>query len=77
MTEHLFASKDGAVVQVARGEAGAAIINISSKPAKVKLETTLPTGEYTDAVHGYTFKVKNGFVEGRVEALSSYILYAK
>lgn len=77
LTEHLFASKDGAVVQVARGEAGAAIINISSKPAKVKLETTLPAGEYTDAVHGYTFKVKNGFVEGRVEALSSYILYAK
>lgn len=75
--EKLYASADGAVVEVARGEAGAAVINISDKAHKVKIETSLPAGEYIDAVHSAKFKVKDGVLEGKVEPLSSYILYAE
>jgi hypothetical protein len=38
------------------------------------LETTLPSGSYVDEVYGQTFTVKNGFLEGRVAPLTSYIL---
>lgn len=73
-SEHIFTSKDEKVVEIARGSKGAAIINFSGKAQKVKLETTLPAGKYTDGVHGNEFIVRNGFLEGRLEPLASYIL---
>lgn len=75
--EHIFTSKGNEVVEVARGEAGAALVNLSDKTRKVKMETTLPAGKYTDSVHGSVFTVKNGFIEGSLAPLASYILYAE
>lgn len=75
--EHLFTSKDGAVVEIARGESGAALVNFSGKRQRVRLDTTLPEGTYTDSVHGATFTVRNGLLSGTLDPLASYILYAK
>lgn len=72
--EHIFTSKGGEVVEIARGSKGAALINFSNKEMKVKLETTLPAGKYSDNVHGTEFTVRNGFIEGRLAPLASYIL---
>ncbi len=72
--EHIFTSKDAKVVEIARGSKGAALINFSDKEQKVKMETTLPAGKYTDGVHGSEFTVRNGFLEGRLAPLSSYVL---
>ncbi len=70
-------SKDGKAAEISRGDSGTALISFSSKPQKVKLETSLPDGEYTDSVHNAVFKVKNGFVEGRLDPFASYMLYAR
>lgn len=75
--EHIFFSKNNQVAEVARGEKGASIINFSDKAQKVKMETTLPEGSYTDAVSGQVFTVKNGFIQGSVAPLGTYVLYAK
>ncbi len=75
--ESLYAAADNAVVEVCRGDAGASLINFSDKAQKIKVATTLPDGTYTDAVHGSTFKVAKGTIQGRLEPLTSYILYAK
>lgn len=74
--EQLFFSPDGAVVEVARGEAGAALVNFSDNSVAVELATTLPAGTYTDAVSGTTFTVADGTLSGTVAPLTSYTLYA-
>jgi alpha-amylase len=74
--EHIFSSNDGTVVEVARGSKGAALANFTDKAHSFKIETTLPAGTYTDEVYGNTFKVKNGFIEGKLAPLTSYIIYA-
>lgn len=75
--EEIVVSKDGAVVEVARGNAGASFANISDKTVKIKMPTILPDGKYTDAVHGVTFTVKKGEISGKLTPLTSYILYSK
>lgn len=75
LPETIFTSKDGAVVEVARGDKGAALINITSKDVKVKIATTLPDGKYTDKVHGIDFTVKKGELQGKLAPLTSYLLY--
>ncbi|MDE6321708.1 MAG: alpha-amylase, partial [Muribaculaceae bacterium] len=72
--ETVTVSDNGAVVEVARGSKGAALVNLSSTVQKAKLATTLPDGTYTDAVHATTFKVKKGILEGKLQPLTSYIL---
>ena len=74
--ETIATDKDGAVVEIARGNAGAALINLSDKAEKVKIATPLPDGDYTDAVYGTSFKVSKGMLEGKVNPMTSYILYA-
>ena len=74
--EHIFTSPDGAVVQVARGEQGAAVINLSGRKQSVRLDTTLPDGTYTDTVHHVPFTVRNGILRATIEPHASYILYA-
>ena len=64
------------VAQVDRDGKGIALVNFGDKKAKIKMATTLPDGEYTDAVHGTVFKVKKGYVEGQLAPLASYLLYA-
>lgn len=73
--EKVVVSDNGAVVAVERGDKGVALVNLSEKQQKVKMPTFLPDGEYKDGVHGMAFKVKKGFLEGKVTPLTSYILY--
>lgn len=75
--EKLSFTKDGKAAGISRGNAGIAIVSFSSKNQKIKLETTLPDGEYTDKVHNSVFKIKNGIVEGHTAPFASYVLYAK
>ncbi len=67
----------GDVVLVSRGDKGAVLVNFSGKAAKVKLESQLPDGSYTDAVSGAVFTVKKGAIQGRLPALGTAVLYAK
>lgn len=75
--ETIYRAADDAVVEICRGNAGAALINLGDKNVKVKIATTLPDGTYTDGVHNTTFTVKKGELTGRVAPQTSYILYAK
>ena len=73
--EEIMTAKEGAVVEICRGEAGAALINFSKDTHKVKMGTSLDDGTYRDAVSGTEFKVTKGVLEGRLAPLTSYILY--
>lgn len=75
--ETIYFSENGAVAEVARGNAGAALVNFSDASQEVTIPTTLADGTYTDAVSGVTFKVANGELSGKFAPNSSYILYAK
>ena len=55
--ESIFVSDNGAVIEVARGNKGVALINIGEEQASIDLPTTLKDGEYVDKVHDTTFKV--------------------
>lgn len=72
--ETLFFSENGSVAEVARGEAGAALINFSAQPQSVSLSTTLPDGTYEDAVSKNSFIVKKGTLSGEMTPLTTYIL---
>lgn len=73
--ETVTATDNGAVAVVTRGNAGAAIVNFSNETQALDIATTLPTGDYTDAVSGSQFKVADGHLTGKTEPLTSYILY--
>ncbi|MDE6581268.1 MAG: alpha-amylase, partial [Duncaniella sp.] len=62
---------------VSRGEAGAAVVNFSDSPAEVAAATTLPAGDYKDALTGAEFTVSQGVLKGTAQPLTSYILYAE
>lgn len=72
--EHLYYSADGAVAEVARGNAGAALVNFSAKEADIDMPALLPDGTYTDAVSGTQFTVADGHVKGKLAPLGTYIL---
>lgn len=74
--ETIFTTAKDAVVEICRGEEGAALINLADTPQKIKIKTTLPNGEYTDAVSGSVFTVKGGKLQGTAAPQTSYILYA-
>lgn len=71
--ETLYYSKDGAVVEIARGTKGAALVNVGNA-AEISIRTQLPDGVYTDAVHQTSFTVAGGKLTGHVEKECSYIL---
>lgn len=75
-SEQITQSNDGKIIQVARDDKGTAIVNVSKDNCKVRIATTLADGKYTDAVHGTTFDVRKGILQGKVAPLTSYILYA-
>ena len=75
--EQIYTAAEDAVVEICRGNAGAAVVNFSAQDHAVDMATTLPDGEYTDAVHGSAFTVENGQLKGNVAPLTSYILYAE
>lgn len=67
-------SNNGAVAEIARGNKGVALINISEQPQQIELKTTLPDGKYVDEVHETQFEVSNGILSGELQPVSSYIL---
>ncbi|MDE6089282.1 MAG: alpha-amylase [Duncaniella sp.] len=76
--ETISATDNGAVIEVSRGTAGAAIINITGENQTVEnLATSLPDGEFTDVVNGNTFTVTDGQLSGQLAPYTSYILYGK
>ena len=76
--ETISATDNGAVIEVSRGTAGAAIINITGENQTVEnLATSLPDGEFTDIVNGNTFTVTDGQMSGQLAPYTSYILYGK
>ena len=68
---------NGAVIEVNRGNAGAALINVSDKSHDISMETSLPDGEFADVVYGNKFNVKDGLISGTVSPMTTYIIYAK
>lgn len=75
--ENTFTSLGGEIVEVCRGNRGAAVINFSDAPVDFEIATALPDGNYTDGVHGASFTVADGTLSGHADALASYILYAE
>lgn len=75
--EKLVYSDNGAIAEVERGSKGVAIVNFSQRDQKVKIETSLPDGAYTDAASGAVFKVKKGRIEGKLPPCGTAILYAE
>lgn len=74
--ETIYTTDNNAVVEVARGNRGAALVNLSSASQTVDaLPTTLPDGDYTDSVSGNSFTVSDGKISGSLAPLTSYILY--
>lgn len=72
--ESLNTSTNGAVLQVARGRKGTALVNISNEAQTIDLTTTLPNGTYRDALSGNTFKVRKGRIQGTLQPMSAYLL---
>lgn len=72
--EQIFISSDGKVIEVARGNKGVALVNISKNGSKVNLETTLPEGIYYDKVYNNKFNVKNGKISGHLAPLTTYVI---
>lgn len=75
LPETVVTNKGGQVVEVARGDRGVALINMSDKLQKFILPTTLPSGQYTDKVYGNSFKVSDGKVSGTLAPLTSALIY--
>ncbi|MCM1297753.1 MAG: alpha-amylase, partial [Muribaculaceae bacterium] len=73
--ETLISNQDGTVAEVARGNNGIALINVSDKKQEVEMPTTLPDGNYNDEVNGKPFTVSNGIIKGTLSPLTSYIIY--
>lgn len=74
--EELSVTDNGRVVAVARGAKGLALVNISDKDAKIKMDVMLPDGVYTDGVSGREYKVSKGILTGKLAPLTSAILYS-
>ena len=72
--ENVQISEDGEVIVISRGDKGAAVINFALDTNAVELSTTLPDGEYKDAVYDQTFTVENGILKGAAQPETTYII---
>ena len=75
MPEKIKVSTDGTVVEINRGNSGAAIVNLSKKTAQLSIATTLPDGTYKDHVYGNTFTVEKGILKASLQPETSYVIY--
>ena len=75
--EKLYFSNDNKIAEVCRGKKGAVLVNITGEELALSMETTLPSGQYVDIVHGLRFEVSKGIVKGKVKPYTSYILMKK
>ncbi len=74
-SEKVVVAENGASIAVNRGNAGVALINISTEPQTICLETTLADGTYTDKVNGAEFTVVDGKIAGTLAPTTSYLIY--
>ncbi|MBQ0056094.1 MAG: alpha-amylase [Bacteroidales bacterium] len=74
LDEQISVDASGSVCQVARGDRGAAIINISDEAQVVALNTPLADGTYTDLISGSQYVVSDHQLNIAVMPLTSYIL---
>lgn len=72
--EKLFFNDNNTVAQVARGNKGASLVNISDTEQIVEMPTTLKNGTYYDKVHKTKFVVKKNMLKGTLKPFTSYIL---
>lgn len=72
--ETISQTNNGAVVAVERGNAGIVLINLTATPQDIDITTTLPSGDYTDAVHNTNFIVTSGHITGHLAPYTSSIL---
>lgn len=75
--EKMIFAKDGSVVEVARGDKGAAIISFSPETISISLDTPLPDGQYTDTIYNNVFTVADGVMTGELVPHTAYIIYNK
>ena len=75
MPEKIKVSTDGTVVEINRGNSGAAIVNLSKKTAQLSIATTLPDGTYKDHVYGNTLTVEKGILKASLQPETSYVIY--
>lgn len=73
--EKIFFSKNYQQAEIARGDKGVALINISNANTGISLPTTLPNGKYKDKVYDTEFTVQNGIIKGKMKPLTTYIIY--
>lgn len=75
MPEKIKVSTDGTVVEINRGNSGAAIVNLCKKATQLSIATTLPDGIYKDHVYGNTFTVEKGILKASLQPETSYVIY--
>ena len=73
--EKIFFSKDNRQAEIARGDKGVALINIANANTAISLPTTLPNGKYKDKVYNTEFTVQNGIIKGKMNPLTTYVIY--
>ena len=73
--ESISVCNDGKVVVIARGDKGVAIINLSTEPQTININTNLPANSYIDKVHAVKFTSANGKLQANLEPESSYMVY--
>ena len=73
--EKIISGNNGAVIAVARGEKGVALINISNENQRIDLPTELKDGTYKDSVYHNEFMIKNNRLKGSLSPLTSYLIY--
>lgn len=76
-TETLYFSDNNAVAQVARGNKGASLVNITDEEQTIEMPTTLRNGTYYDQVYNTKFTVKKNVLRGTLKPFTSYILIKK
>ena len=75
--ETLYFNDNSTVAQVARGQKGVSLVNISDKEEIIEMPTTLRNGTYYDQVYNTKFIVKKGILRGSLKPYTSYILIRK
>ena len=76
LDEKLFnADEEKKVLCIERGNKGIVVVNAGTKGFKLKIQSSLKDGIYTDKAHGSSFKVKNGILSGKLNPEQIYVIY--
>ncbi len=75
--ETLYFNENNTVAQIARGNKGVSLVNISDKEQTIEMPTTLRNGTYYDQVYNTKFIVKKSILRGTLQPYTSYIIIKK